>query len=120
MRASGTVIGLLSAIMGIGGGADLEPVFSPFMVWRSTGAISTSAGVGVLIAVPGTVWLCPSCRQRARVCRRKTPARGGGTRAFFFFFPVLFPRPRRPPAPPFLSLPPAFFFWDHTPKNPHC
>lgn len=54
MRAAGTVIGLLSAIMGIGGGA-ISNLFLTLHGVAIHRAISTSAGVGVLIAVPGTV-----------------------------------------------------------------
>lgn len=54
MRGAGAVIGLLSAIMGIGGGAisNLYLTLHGVPIHR---AISTSAGVGVLIAVPGTI-----------------------------------------------------------------
>jgi len=54
MRLWGMIIGLVSAIMGIGGGA----ISSLFLTLHGTPihrAISTSAGVGVLIAVPGTI-----------------------------------------------------------------
>ncbi|MDG3041158.1 sulfite exporter TauE/SafE family protein [Roseicyclus marinus] len=54
MRVAGGVIGLVSAIMGIGGGA----VSNLFLTLHSVPihrAISTSAGVGVLIAIPGTI-----------------------------------------------------------------
>lgn len=54
MRAAGAVIGLVSAIMGIGGGAvsNLYLTLHGVPIHR---AISTSAGVGVLIAIPGTI-----------------------------------------------------------------
>lgn len=54
MRVYGAVTGLLSALMGIGGGAisNLLLTLHGVPIHR---AISTSAGVGVLIAVPGTV-----------------------------------------------------------------
>ena len=54
MRLWGMIIGLVSAIMGIGGGA----ISNLFLTLHGTPihrAISTSAGVGVLIAVPGTI-----------------------------------------------------------------
>lgn len=54
MRTGGFVIGLVSAIMGIGGGA----VSNLFLTLHGVGihrAISTSAGVGVLIAIPGSI-----------------------------------------------------------------
>lgn len=54
MRLGGGVIGLVSAIMGIGGGA----VSNLFLTLHGVSihrAVSTSAGVGVLIAIPGTV-----------------------------------------------------------------
>jgi uncharacterized protein len=54
MRGAGTVIGLASAIMGIGGGA-LSNLFLTLHGQPIHRAISTSAGVGVLIAVPGTI-----------------------------------------------------------------
>lgn len=50
----GGVIGLVSAIMGIGGGA----VTNLFLTLHGVSihrAVSTSAGVGVLIAIPGTI-----------------------------------------------------------------
>lgn len=54
MRLWGMVIGLVSAIMGIGGGAisNLYLTLHGVPIHR---AISTSAGVGVLIAIPGTI-----------------------------------------------------------------
>lgn len=54
MRAAGAVIGFVSAIMGIGGGAvsNLYLTLHGVPIHR---AISTSAGVGVLIAIPGTI-----------------------------------------------------------------
>lgn len=50
----GAIIGFLSALMGIGGGAlsNLVMTLHGVPIHR---AISTSAGVGVLIAVPGTI-----------------------------------------------------------------
>lgn len=54
MRGAGSVIGLVSAIMGIGGGA-LSNLYLTLHGVPIHRAISTSAGVGVLIAVPGTV-----------------------------------------------------------------
>ncbi|SEN72320.1 Uncharacterized membrane protein YfcA [Loktanella fryxellensis] len=53
-RVAGGVIGLLSSLMGIGGGA----ISNLFMTLHGVGihrAVSTSAGVGVLIAIPGTI-----------------------------------------------------------------
>lgn len=54
MTLYGGVIGLLSTLMGIGGGAlsTMALTLHGFAIHR---AVSTSAGVGVLIAVPGTV-----------------------------------------------------------------
>ena len=54
MRFSGMLIGLVSAIMGIGGGA-VSNLFLTLHGVPIHRAISTSAGVGVLIAIPGTV-----------------------------------------------------------------
>lgn len=54
LRLSGVGIGLVSAIMGIGGGA----VSNLFLTLHGVAihrAVSTSAGVGVLIAIPGTI-----------------------------------------------------------------
>lgn len=54
MRLGGVGIGLVSAIMGIGGGAvsNLFLTLNGVPIHR---AVSTSAGVGVLIAIPGTI-----------------------------------------------------------------
>lgn len=54
LRAYGAVIGLASALMGIGGGAisNLVMTLHGVSIHR---AVSTSAGVGVLIALPGTL-----------------------------------------------------------------
>lgn len=54
MRAYGAVIGVLSALMGIGGGAITNLVLTLHGV-DIRRAISTAAGVGVLIALPGTL-----------------------------------------------------------------
>lgn len=54
MRLAGTGIGLISAIMGIGGGA-VSSLFLTLYGLPIHRAVSTSAGVGVLIAVPGTM-----------------------------------------------------------------
>ena len=54
MRLSGMTIGLVSAIMGIGGGA-LSSLFLTLNGVAIHRAVSTSAGVGVLIAIPGTI-----------------------------------------------------------------
>lgn len=51
---SGAVIGLLSALMGIGGGA-ISNLFLTLHGRSMRVAVSTSAGVGVLIAIPGTL-----------------------------------------------------------------
>jgi uncharacterized membrane protein YfcA len=50
----GALVGLLSALMGIGGGAisNLVLTLHGFTMHR---AVATSAGVGVLVAVPGTI-----------------------------------------------------------------
>ena len=54
MRLSGMTIGLVSAIMGIGGGA-ISNLFLTLHGVAIHRAVSTSAGVGVLIAIPGTI-----------------------------------------------------------------
>ncbi|MGJ8570291.1 MAG: sulfite exporter TauE/SafE family protein [Hoeflea sp.] len=54
MRLSGMVIGLVSAIMGIGGGA-ISNLFLTLHGVPIHRAVSTSAGVGVLIAIPGAI-----------------------------------------------------------------
>ncbi len=54
MRLSGMAIGLVSAIMGIGGGA-VSNLFLTLHGVPIHRAVSTSAGVGVLIAIPGTI-----------------------------------------------------------------
>jgi uncharacterized membrane protein YfcA len=54
LRIYGTVIGLVSALMGIGGGAISNLVMTLHNVSIHR-AVSTSAGVGVLIAIPGTL-----------------------------------------------------------------
>lgn len=54
MRAGGAGIGFVSAIMGIGGGA-VSNLFLTLHGVPIHRAVSTSAGVGVLIAIPGTV-----------------------------------------------------------------
>lgn len=54
MRLGGMMIGLVSAIMGIGGGA-VSTLFLTLHGVPIHRAISTSAGVGVLIAIPGTI-----------------------------------------------------------------
>ncbi len=54
MRLSGMTIGLVSAIMGIGGGA-VSNLFLTLHGVPIHRAVSTSAGVGVLIAIPGTL-----------------------------------------------------------------
>ena len=54
MRAIGLVIGALSSLMGIGGG-QLSNMFMLFYGRSIHQAISTSAGLGVLIAIPGAI-----------------------------------------------------------------
>jgi len=54
MRLGGGIIGLASSIMGIGGGA-LSNLFLTLYGVPIHRAVATSAGVGVLIAIPGTV-----------------------------------------------------------------
>ncbi|MBK8440339.1 MAG: sulfite exporter TauE/SafE family protein [Rhodobacter sp.] len=54
LAAYGAVVGLLSALMGIGGGAISTIVLTLHNVPIHR-AVSTSAGVGVLVAIPGTI-----------------------------------------------------------------
>lgn len=54
MGAGGAGIGLISAIMGIGGGA-LSTMFLGLFGSPIHRAVSTSAGVGALISIPGTI-----------------------------------------------------------------
>jgi len=54
MRLGGGIIGLTSSIMGIGGGA-LSNLFLTLCRVPIHRAVATSAEVGVLIAIPGTV-----------------------------------------------------------------
>ncbi len=54
MRAYGAAVGLVSALMGIGGGAVSNLILTLHNVPIHR-AVSTSAGVGVLIAIPGTL-----------------------------------------------------------------
>ncbi len=54
MRVYGSIVGLLSALMGIGGGAITNLLLTLHGV-PIRNAISTAAGVGVLIALPGTL-----------------------------------------------------------------
>ena len=54
MRLSGMAIGLVSAIMGIGGGA-ISNLFLTLHGVPIHRAVSTSAGVGILIAIPGAI-----------------------------------------------------------------
>ena len=54
MRAGGAAIGFVSSIMGIGGGA-VSTMFLSLFGAPIHRAISTSAGVGALISIPGTV-----------------------------------------------------------------
>lgn len=54
MRVYGIVIGFLSSLMGIGGGALSNLILSLYNIPIHR-AVATSAGVGVLISLPGTV-----------------------------------------------------------------
>ncbi len=54
MRIYGGVLGVLSALMGIGGGAIANLILTLHGVTIHR-AVSTAAGVGVLIAIPGTL-----------------------------------------------------------------
>ncbi len=54
MQAYGLVIGLLSALMGIGGG-QLSNLFMTFYGRPIHQAIATSSGLGVLISIPGAI-----------------------------------------------------------------
>ncbi len=54
LRLYGAMIGVMSALMGVGGGAISNLVMTLHNVSIHK-AVSTSAGVGVLIAIPGTI-----------------------------------------------------------------
>ncbi|WP_428248572.1 sulfite exporter TauE/SafE family protein [Ferrovibrio sp.] len=54
MRAYGLVIGVLSSLMGIGGG-QLSNLFLTFHGYSIHRAIATSAGLGILISIPGAI-----------------------------------------------------------------
>lgn len=54
MRAYGVLIGVLSALMGIGGG-QLSSLFMTFYGRPIHQAIATSSGLGVLISIPGAI-----------------------------------------------------------------
>lgn len=54
MRVYGLVIGVLSALMGIGGG-QLSNLFMTFYGQPIHRAIATSSGLGVIISIPGTL-----------------------------------------------------------------
>jgi uncharacterized protein len=54
MKAYGVILGLLSSLMGIGGG-QISNVFLTACGKNIHQAISTSAGVGVLVSVPGAI-----------------------------------------------------------------
>jgi len=54
VRAYGVLIGLLSALMGIGGG-QLGSMFMTFYNRPIHQAVATSSGLGALIAIPGTI-----------------------------------------------------------------
>ncbi len=56
MKFYGLVIGVLSALMGIGGG-QLSSMFMTFYNRPIHQAVSTSAGMGVIISVPGAIGL---------------------------------------------------------------
>ena len=50
----GAIVGLLSALMGIGGGA-ISNLILTLHGWSMHRAVATSAGVGLLIAIPGAI-----------------------------------------------------------------
>jgi uncharacterized membrane protein YfcA len=50
----GAIVGLLSALMGIGGGA-ISNLILTLHGWTMHRAVATSAGVGLLIAIPGAI-----------------------------------------------------------------
>ena len=54
MRAYGVLIGLASALMGIGGGAISNMILSLYGV-AIHNAVATSSGLGVLISIPGAI-----------------------------------------------------------------
>ena len=54
MRIYGLVIGILSSLMGIGGG-QLSNLFMTFYGRPIHQAVATSSGLGILISIPGTV-----------------------------------------------------------------
>ncbi len=54
MRAYGFIIGLLSSLMGIGGG-QISTMIMTFYNRPIHQAVSTSAGVGILISIPGAL-----------------------------------------------------------------
>jgi uncharacterized membrane protein YfcA len=54
MRVYGAIIGLLSALMGIGGG-QLSSLFMTFYGRPIHQAVATSSGLGVLISIPGAL-----------------------------------------------------------------
>jgi uncharacterized protein len=54
MKAYGVILGLLSSLMGIGGG-QISNVFLTACGKNIHQAISTSAGVGVLVSIPGAI-----------------------------------------------------------------
>ena len=56
MKVYGLIIGVLSALMGIGGG-QLSSMFMTFYNRPIHQAVSTSAGMGVLISIPGAIGL---------------------------------------------------------------
>jgi uncharacterized membrane protein YfcA len=54
MKVYGFIIGILSSLMGIGGG-QISSMFMMFYNRPIHQAVSTSAGIGMIIAVPGTI-----------------------------------------------------------------
>jgi len=54
LRLYGLVVGLFSALMGIGGGA-ISNLMLTLYGWPIRRSVATSAGVGVLISIPGAV-----------------------------------------------------------------
>ena len=64
MRAYGVLIGVLSSLMGIGGG-QLSNLFMTFYGRPIHQAVATSSGLGVLISIPGAHWLMSRCSAAA-------------------------------------------------------
>jgi uncharacterized membrane protein YfcA len=80
MRAYGVVIGVLSALMGIGGG-QLSNLFMTFYGRPIHQAVATSSGLGVLISIPGAVGFVyagwPAAAQYPEVAALQPPAAFG-------------------------------------------